>query len=258
MPQDTNTHVALVTGAAQGIGRAIARRLVDDGYHVCCIDRDSAALDDMKATLGDGVQERLSLFRVDVGSENEVEACLKMIATTWQRLDVLVNNAGIADPFNGPIESLALADWERVIRVNLTGYFLLAKHAVPLLREVRGCIVNMASSRMLQSEPDTEAYAASKGGIEALTHALSISLGPDIRVNGVAPGWIDVRAEQSDADTPAPLRDIDHAQHPVGRVGHGADIAGAVAFLCSADAGFITGQTLVVDGGMTRKMIYEH
>jgi len=145
-----------------------------------------------------------------------------------------------------------------VIDVNLTGYFLLAKHAVPLLRAAGGCIVNMASSRMLQSEAHTEAYAASKGAIDALTLALAVSLGPDIRVNAIAPGWIDVRDEQHAADTPVLFRDIDHAQHPVGRVGSGADIAGTLAFLCSPDAAFITGQRLVVDGGMTRRMIYSH
>ena len=145
-----------------------------------------------------------------------------------------------------------------MIGTNLTGFFLCAKHAAPLLRRHGGCIVNMSSSRAYQSEADTEAYAASKGGITALTHALSISLGPDVRVNAVAPGWIDVREEQPGEQPSAALRAIDHEQHPGGRVGLGADIGGVVAFLCSPDAAFITGQTLVADGGMTRKMIYQH
>jgi NAD(P)-dependent dehydrogenase (short-subunit alcohol dehydrogenase family) len=122
---------------------------------------------------------------------------------------------------------------------------------VPVLRRAGGAaaIVNIASTRALQSEPNTEAYAASKGGIVALTHALAVSLGPAVRVNCISPGWIDVRASQ--------LSDQDHAQHPVGRVGKPLDIAKLVLFLLSEDAGFITGQNFVVDGGMTRKMIYE-
>ena len=110
-------------------------------------------------------------------------------------------------------------------------------------------MVNIASTRAYQSEPYGEAYAASKGGLLALTHALAISLGPEVRVNGIAPGWIDVRDES--------LRPEDHTQHPVGRVGKAKDVAALVAFLISEDAGFVTGQTFVVDGGMTRKMIYE-
>lgn len=197
---------------------------------------------------------------VDVSREADVQATIDTIRLEHNRLDLVVNNAGIAGPFNGPIEQLALADWQRVIDVNLTGFFLVAKHTVPLLRSggPNAAIVNMASSRAYQSEPETEAYAASKGGIEALTHALAMSLGPAIRVNAVAPGWIDVRGEQAGADEPAPLRAVDHDQHPAGRVGRGEDIAGVVAFLASADAAFITGQTLIADGGMTRKMIYEH
>jgi NAD(P)-dependent dehydrogenase (short-subunit alcohol dehydrogenase family) len=122
----------------------------------------------------------------------------------------------------------------------------MAKHCAPHLRRARGAIVNIASTRALQSEPNTEAYSASKGGLIALTHALAMSLGPRVRVNCVSPGWI---AHQ-------PVRRKDHAQHPVGRVGHDEDVAGMVAYLLSDTAGFVTAQNFVVDGGMTRKMIY--
>ena len=126
-----------------------------------------------------------------------------------------------------------------------------------LLRPRGGAIVNIASTRALQSEPDTEAYAASKGGIVTLTHALAVSLGPAIRVNCISPGWIDVRAPQKAGRwDPSPLRPLDHAQHPAGRVGQAENVAALAEFLLSADAGFITGQNFVVDGGMTRKMIY--
>jgi NAD(P)-dependent dehydrogenase (short-subunit alcohol dehydrogenase family) len=152
----------------------------------------------------------------------------------------------MAGPHDGPVEKLSLARWNRRIAVNLTGAFLMAKHAVPHLRRARGAIVNIASTRAGQSEPHTEAYSASKGGLVALTHALANSLGPEVRVNCVSPGWI---AHQ-------PVRKKDHAQHPVGRVGRDADVAELVAYLISDAAGFVTGQNFVIDGGMTKKMIY--
>jgi NAD(P)-dependent dehydrogenase (short-subunit alcohol dehydrogenase family) len=133
----------------------------------------------------------------------------------------------------------------------------MAKHAAPHLRRAHGAIVNIASTRALQSEPDTEAYSASKGGIVALTHALAASLGPAVRVNCVSPGWIDVSARQKARKRrPARLSRADHAQHLAGRVGTPEDVAALVAFLLGEEAGFITGQNFVCDGGMTRKMIY--
>ena len=132
---------------------------------------------------------------------------------------------------------------------------LLAKHCAPYLRAHSGAIVNLASTRAAQSEPDTEAYAASKGGLLALTHALAISLGPEIRVNAVSPGWIDAR--DPSVRRAEPLTEADHAQHPAGRVGTVEDVAAMVAWLLSRNAGFVTGQEFVVDGGMTKKMIYE-
>ena len=133
----------------------------------------------------------------------------------------------------------------------------LCRAAVPLLRPRRGAIVFIASTRALQSEPDTEAYAAAKGGLIALTHALAISLGPEIRINAILPGWIETGpwAKASKRHEPD-HRPVDRDQHPVGRVGTPEDIAATVAFLASDGAGFITGQRIVVDGGMTRKMIY--
>ena len=173
------------------------------------------------------------------------------------RLDAVINNAGIANPETGPIEELSLDQWQRRLDVNLTGPFLVTKHAVPHLRKTKGAIVNMASTRALQSEPDTEAYAATKGGIVALTHALAVSLGPDVRVNCISPGWIDTRAWQGGAEPVEPLSENDHLQHPAGRVGQPGDIASLVAYLISPEASFITGQNFVADGGMVRKMIYE-
>lgn len=240
------TKVALVTGGARGIGKSIARRLLQQGYAVIVADCDAASADLTRAEY-ESFGPVLAV-ETDVADEASVQHCVAVAAHHWGRLDALVNNAGIANPRRMPVEALDLAFWNRVIGVNLTGCVLTAKHAVPLLRVSRGAIVNIASTRALQSEAHTEAYAASKGGVVALTHALAISLGPDIRVNCISPGWIAVRETE--------LRVEDHAQHPVGRVGQPDDIAALAAFLLSDEAGFITGQNFIVDGGMTRKMIY--
>ena len=171
------------------------------------------------------------------------------------RLDLLVNNAGISA--NAPITELPLEAWNRVLAVNLTGMFLTVKYAAPYLRERRGSIVNIASTRALMSEPNTEAYTASKGGVVSFTHALAVSLGPEIRANCISPGWIEVGDWQKSSRRRQPEHsDADRRQHPAGRVGKPDDIAAMIAFLASPDAGFLTGENIVIDGGITRKMIY--
>lgn len=247
-----NLPVALVTGAARGIGKGVAASLLRAGWSVVLSDVDEAA--------GRVAAEELArhgtveFIPMDVSDEASVIACIERIEEDFGQLDGLVNNAGIADPDNGPIEQLTLEAWNRRLGTNLTGAFLVSKHAIALLRDSRGAIVNMASTRALQSEAHTEAYAASKGGLVALTHALAVSLGPVIRVNAVSPGWIDTRdREQQRSD---PLRSLDHYQHAVGRVGQPRDIGALVTFLLSPEASFITGQNFVADGGMTRQMIY--
>lgn len=174
---------------------------------------------------------------------------------TFGRIDVLVNNAGIFNPI--PLEHRRPEEWLRVIGVNLNSAYFFAGECADALRQSRGSIINIASTRALMSEPHTEAYSASKGGLVALTHALAISLGPEVRVNCISPGWIDVSGwKKTSVRAPMALRDIDHRQHPVGRVGIPEDVAQTALFLASPEAGFITGQNIVVDGGMTRKMIY--
>ena len=243
---NSTTPVALVTGGARGIGQGIVRRLLERQYAVVIADHDVEGGESVCAA--GRSRGPVQFVATDVADEAAVRHSVAVVAETFGRLDALVNNAGIADPPRQPVDVLDLALWHRVISVNLTGSLLMVKHSVPLLRAYRGAIVNIASTRALQSEAHTEAYAASKGGLVALTHALAISLGPDIRVNCISPGWIDGGHSL--------LRPADHAQHPVGRVGQPDDIAALVTFLLSAEAGFITGQNFIVDGGMTRKMIY--
>jgi len=247
--------VALVTGGAKGIGKGIARRLLTAGWTVVIADLDREMGEETQAEYQD--RGRVLFVPTDVADVWAVAKCLDRVTREFGRLDGLVNNAGIASPHNEPVESLTLEDWQRMLATNLTGAFLMVKYAVPLLRTARGAILNIASTRALQSEPNTEAYSASKGGLVALSHALANSLGPEIRVNCISPGWIDVSGwQRSGASMAAALSEADHSQHPVGRVGKVEDIAALAGFLLSEEAGFITGQNYVVDGGMTRKMIY--
>lgn len=255
MSQVDRPPVALVTGGAQGIGLGITQLLLNQGWRVAIVDMNTAA--------GAALQDTLPQFResfiflpCNVSQEHEVERSVAATLDYFGQLDGLINNAGIAHPYSGPVEDLALEDWNRWIGTNLTGYFLMAKHTVRHLRAAQGAIVNISSVRALQSEPNSEAYAASKGGVVALTHALAMSLGPAVRVNCISPGWIDVSALKHPPQE-SHLSPTDHAQHPVGRVGQAQDIADMVYFLLSDKAGFITGQNIVVDGGMGRKMIYE-
>ena len=250
---DADKNVALVTGGAQGIGRAIASLLLQRGWRLAIVDKDGEAALEAERDLGAGDD-----FLALVGNVAEEEDVRRTVAATrdrFGRLDGLVNNAGISG--RKPFDELTLEDWNRVLGVNLTGAYLFARHATESLRAAHGAIVNIASTRALMSEPGSEAYAASKGGLVALTHALALSLGPEVRVNCISPGWIDVSgAKKSSARRQEDLSEADHAQHPAGRVGTPEDVAATAAFLLGGEAGFITGTNFVVDGGMTRKMMY--
>ena len=242
---------AFITGAGQGIGRIASLHLAGLGYRVMGVEKEEKAVAYMRAH-----HPEIACRQGDISQESEVEACFAWAAKEAGRLDALINNAGISR--NQPLEKLTLEDWNTVLQTNLTGAFLCARAAAPLLRKQgRGSIVNICSTRAYMSEAHTEAYSASKGGLVALTHALAISLGPTIRVNSISPGWIDVTPHQVGGEA-ARLRPEDHAQHPAGRVGTPEDVARAIAFLLDPANDFITGQDFIVDGGMTRRMIYEH
>jgi NAD(P)-dependent dehydrogenase (short-subunit alcohol dehydrogenase family) len=249
------SQVAAVTGGGQGVGRAIALAFAEAGYAVSIAD----TVDDA----GREIVQRLQVLgspamfvRTDVADADEVGAWMTATEAQLGPPDVLVNNAGISR--NAPVLELKPADFDRVIAVNLRGTFLCAQAAAKRMAVSGrgGAIINVASTRAFMSEAGTEAYTASKGGIVALTHGLAISLAPQrIRVNCISPGWIEVRDWQFSARAKMPVHSAaDREQHPVGRVGKPEDVAEACLFL--ARAGFITGQNLIIDGGMTVKMIY--
>jgi len=227
--------VALVTGGARGIGQATAARLARDGWRVVVADRDDPPPDHVGR-----------FVRADVADEAAVARLIDNVRGREGRLDGLVANAGFM--IRKPLRELSLAEWQAVLGTNLTSTFLLVRAAEDLLRTAHGAIVTVASTRAHQSEPNTESYSASKGGLLALTHALAVSLGPDVRANCVSPGWINVRNEALSAE--------DNAQHPAGRVGRPEDVAALIAWLLGPESGFVTGAEFVTDGGMTRRMIY--
>ncbi len=252
---DISGKTIIVTGGAQGIGRGIVEYLLDRKCQVVMSDIDIEAGEELVEHLAR--PESLLFVHTDVSKERQVMQCITETLRFTGRIDGLVNNAGIADPNNAPITELLLDDWEKILRTNLTGSFLMVKYAAPYLSIKHGAVVNIASTRALQSEANTEAYAASKGGLVALTHAMAISFGSRIRVNAILPGWIDVSSlKKKSARKQVHFSRQDHEQHPVGRIGTVEDIAALTGFLLSDASGFITGQQFIADGGMTRKMIY--
>jgi len=249
--------VVAVSGGAQGIGRAVCLRFAAAGYAVSIADPDAAAGREA-ARMVEDLGAKSLFVRTDVGAAAQIERWVKRTVAALGCPDALVNNAGIGR--RAPFLALKARDFDRVIAVNLRGTFLCSQAvARRMARRGRGgAIVNIASTRAFMSEPGTEAYTASKGGIVALTHGIAMSLGPlGIRVNSVSPGWIETRDWQLSRRAEKPVHSRrDRLQHPVGRVGRPGDIADACFYLVE-QAGFMTGQNVTLDGGMTVKMIYE-
>ncbi|MGE7674042.1 glucose 1-dehydrogenase [Lysinibacillus sp. NPDC094403] len=242
--------VVVVTGGAQGIGKGIVLAYARNGANVVIADvNKELGLQLEKGLLVQGYSVRF--VQTDVTKEQDVVSLMQKAVDHFGTIHILINNAGEFQ--HKSLYDVTLDEWNAMIQTNLTSVFLCSREAAKVIRgNVNGgSIVSIASTRAEMSEPHTEAYAATKGGIVALTHALARSLGPDnITVNCISPGWI----EAGDYEQ---LRKIDHEQHLSGRVGVPEDIAQACLYLTSPTNNFVTGINLTVDGGMTKKMMYE-
>lgn len=221
--------VAVVTGGAKGIGKAIAEEFRKEGAKVCVID-----LLENEGYVGDLAEQAV------------LEDFARKVIAEHGHVDYLINNAL---PLMKGMSECTYEEFNYAMRVGVTAPFYLAKLFAPHFAP-GAAIVNISSSRDRMSQPQTESYTAAKGGISALTHALAVSFAGKVRVNSVSPGWIDTSY--------AIYEGPDAAQHPAGRVGNPLDIAHMVLYLCSAKAGFITGEDICIDGGMTRQMIYHN
>lgn len=227
----------IVTGASQGIGRSIAEHFLAKEARVIGLDIQESELPGM------------DFRKCDVGNFKEVIRVFSDIHKDYGAIHILINNAGVSK-FTS-IWEIEEQDWDELLNTNLKSVFICSREAARYMTDDIRSIVNMASTRTFMSEPNTELYSASKGGIFALTHSLAATLSEKgIRVNSIAPGWIHTGEEE--------LRKVDHEQHWSGRVGKPDDIARACLFLSNPENSFITGECLNIDGGMTRKMIYEH
>lgn len=247
-----NSKSAIITGGAQGIGSVMTRVFASNGYTVFCIDKNKAAIDAFILEYGN---ESILPVECDVSDIPSLKKTITGIAADSGGINCLINNAYASA--NMKLSEITEEIWGNVISVNLNAPLFAVKFCEPYLRVSKGSVINIASTRALMSEPDTEAYSASKGGLLSLTHALAMSLSPDVRVNAISPGWIEVsHLKEPSVRKTAALTKEDHLQHPAGRVGIPEDIAEMALYLASDKAGFITGQNFIVDGGMTKKMIY--
>jgi NAD(P)-dependent dehydrogenase (short-subunit alcohol dehydrogenase family) len=241
--------VVIITGSGRGIGRCIAEAFAAEGSEVIVAEKDPDTGSETERLINESGGDAF-FVRTDVSIPKEVTSVVNLVAEKYGRIDVMVNNAGVGI-WKSPLD-LTVEEWDAVGATNLRGTFLCARESARIMKDTGGgCIINIASTRAFMSEPGSEAYAASKGGIVALTHALAASLAQyRIRVNCISPGWIET------GDYSA-LREEDHIQHFSGRVGRPQDIAGACIFLTGDGNDFINGENIIIDGGMTRKMIYE-
>ncbi|CAF1030749.1 unnamed protein product [Rotaria sordida] len=272
----------LVTGAANGLGRHMATKFLSRGFYVTLADNDTTSLKVLEQLLtndssvfppdsGRSAQSHALFYNCNVNDEVSVSSCIAATVEKFSGIDALINNAALASPWIGgrdnpdtPFDDVPISSFRSFIETNLIGPYICSRYAAPHLRASKGCIINISSTRALQSEANNEGYSASKAGLIGLTQAMAVSFsGSGVRVNAVSPGWIDVRhmntkqlAQHGESTLIPPLTESDHSQHSAGRVGVPEDITKIVEFLVDDVNGFITGQNFVVDGGMTKKMIY--
>lgn len=223
----------IITGASNGIGKALAKNLRKK-YQIINIDIIEKKMD------------RVKFYKCDLSSKEQLLKTIEKIKKDRNKIYALINNAAIFNHIS--LEEQTIEEWEKIISVNLTAPYILSKEFASLLKESKGHIINISSTRALMSESGTESYSASKGGISSLTHALATSLAPNVKVNSISPGWINTDINYKPTKS-------DEEQHLSGRVGTPLDIVDTVKFLLK-NRGFITGENIVVDGGMTKKMIY--
>jgi NAD(P)-dependent dehydrogenase (short-subunit alcohol dehydrogenase family) len=237
--------IVIVTGGASGIGAGIVYAFYEAGAKVVIADYDVGNGERLEKNYN---SERVHFVETDVSNEQSVISLVKYVMEKFGRVDILINNAGISLFSN--FYEMTVEQWDKVLNTNLKGVFLCSREVAKVIAE-GGAIINISSTRAFMSEPHTEAYAASKGGIVALTHALAATLSEKkVRVNCISPGWIEPNHYEE-------LREIDHSQHLSKRVGKVSDIARGCLFLSNVNNDFITGTNITIDGGMTKKMIYE-
>ena len=247
LKSDPSKRRVFITGGAEGIGKAIVEAF--------CLSGDQVAFCDINETAGQETAKATGAIfhKVDVSDKDVLESCMQRILSEWNDIDIIVNNVGISQ-FSSITET-SVEDFDKILSINLRPVFITSRLLAIHRKEQSspnpyGRIINICSTRYLMSESGSEGYAASKGGIYSLTHALALSLSEwNITVNSIAPGWI----QTHDYDQ---LRPEDHSQHPSRRVGKPEDIARMCLFLCEENNDFINGENITIDGGMTKKMIY--
>ncbi|MEK4487147.1 SDR family oxidoreductase [Psychrobacillus sp. FSL H8-0484] len=240
--------VFVITGGANGIGRCLVEEFSKLGGTIAFVDKDAATGQKVHASLSGNHL----FFSGDIAKKEDIELFTNQVIQQYGCIDFLINNAGFSN--KGILSDCSYEDFNEILQVGITAPYMLTKLFQSHFNK-HAAIINMTSTRAFMSQADTESYSAAKGGISALTHALSISLAGKVRVNAISPGWIDTSAYHENGETYKSSAE-DHLQHPSKRIGTPTDIARAAIFLCDPNNDFINGETITIDGGMSKLMIY--